>query len=175
MCRIFHNLYVIKHFGKFHVISELFIFEPLYINSRKKYSSFFIQMNETRENWQLKKKIYTTNSTRGTVIIFTKWHLPPAFFLKINLSLLGNVRTEFIASCISTNDVLEQYFLCVKFQENLLNSLIGMGGFSGGVRWFRTPIPRIFKIYKHCVDCLLTLAIVRIPPEQNLDPRINRA
>ena len=110
MCRIFYHLYIIKHFGKFPFMSWMNYssLSRLYINSWKKYSSF-IQMDETWENGQFKKKdqhtSYTTKSTRGTVIILTKWYLSPTAFLKINLSLLGDIRTEYIASCLSTNDV----------------------------------------------------------------------
>jgi hypothetical protein len=82
-----------KHFGKFPFMSWMNYssLSRLYINSWTKYS-LFIQMDETWENGQFKKKYqhtsYTTKSTRGTVIILTKWYLPPTAFLNINLSLL---------------------------------------------------------------------------------------
>jgi len=163
MCRIFYNLYMIKNFGKFPFnviiyINELFIFEPLVYKFMKKI--FFISSNE----WNLRKLTikkkkdqhtsYTAKSTRGTVIIFTKCYFPPAPFLKINLSLHGNVRTEYIVSCLSTNDVLP---LC-KVSRQSIKQLKR----HGRIHWGCRGVP----------DNLLNLAIIWITLEKNLDPPI---
>jgi hypothetical protein len=138
MCRIFYDLYIIKHFRKCPFMSWMNYssLSRLYINSWKKYSSF-IQMDETWENGQFKKKdqhtSYTTKSTRGTVIILTKWYLPPTAFLKINLSLLGDVRTEYITSCLSKNDVLPWCNRHARIQ------CVCVCVWRGGVIWLRTP------------------------------------
>ena len=87
----------------------------------------------------LKKKdqqtSYTTKSTRGTVIIQSDISHPPPFWKPIYLSL------EMSEQEISLRVYLQMmYFLSVKFQENLLNSLIGMGKSSGGCRGFPDPL-----------------------------------
>ena len=113
----------------FHVINELFIFEPLVYIFMKKISSF-LQKNETWEKWQFKIKdqdtSYTIKSTRGTVIIQSDISRSPSFWKSIYLSMEMSERN------ISLRGYLQMmYFLCVKFQDNLLNSLKGMGGSSG--------------------------------------------
>ena len=142
--------------------------------------NIFIYSNE----WNLRKLTikqkdqhtsYTTKSTRGTMIILTKWYLPPVPFLKINLSLLGNVWTEYITSWLSTNDVLP---LCKVSRKSIkpLNR-------HGWIHWWVSggsgpPSPALEfqnickKIYKNCLDYLLNLAIVRIPLEKKFDPPI---
>ena len=150
----------------------------LCINSWKKISSF-IQMNETWENWQLNKKInvhLTRLNQLEELWSYSQSDIsrPSPFWKSIYLSLEMSERN------ISLRVYLQMmYFLCVKFQENLLNRLIGMGWSIGGCQWVPDPLHPALefqnickKIYKNCLDYLLNLAIVRIPLEKKLDPPI---
>ena len=117
----------------------------LYINTWKK-SSSFIQMDETWENKQFKKKInkHLTWLNQLEVLWYSQSDISrsPPFWKSIYLSFEMSERN------ISLRVYLQMmYFL----------SVIGMGGSSGcvcvcgrSVIWLRTPsrlCPRIFKIY----------------------------
>jgi len=127
MCRIFYNLYIIKHFGKFPFMSWMNYssLSRLYINSWKKYSSF-IQMDETWENGQFKKKIniHLTARLNQLEVLWSYWQSdisrPPSFWKSIYPSLEMSERN------ISLRVYLKMmYFL----------SVIGMGGSSVEVGW----------------------------------------
>jgi hypothetical protein len=98
-------------------------------------------MNETWENWQLNKKInihLTRLNQLEELWSYSQSDIsrPSPFWKSIYLSLEMSERN------ISLRGYLQMmYFLCVKFQENLLNRLIGMGGSIGGCQGVPDPLP----------------------------------
>jgi len=144
MCNIFYNLYKIKHFGKFPFMSWMNYssLSRLYINSWKKYSSF-IQMDETWENGQFKKKIniHLTARLNQLEVLWSYWQSdisrPPSFWKSMYLSLEMSERN------ISLRVYLKMmYFLSVN---------LGMGGSSvcveGGVIWLGVLRLRQFIVH----------------------------
>ena len=138
----------------------------LYINTWKK-SSSFIQMDETWENKQFKKKInkHLTWLNQLEVLWYSQSDISrsPPFWKSIYLSFEMSERN------ISLRVYLQMmYFL----------SVIGMVGSSvcvwrGGGSFGYGPLPSALefskymqRIYKNCLDYLLNLAIVRIPSKK---------